>query len=304
MLEAGGRRPDEVLGVLTFRRRTITVEKVAINAVMAGCRPEYFPVVLASVEAMLEDAFGLHLAAASTGSPAVLALINGPIRRALDVNCGRNALSPGWRANATIGRAIRLVLMNLCGAAPADFDGGTMGNPAKYSYCLGEDEEASPWEPLAAGRGVPAGASAVTLFVAEAPRQLNNRLARDPEIILGTVVDMMTVVGNATSHPDEGGFLVVMSPEHARTIGRAGWSRADVRRFLWERAERPLADFKRLARVPGPIEPGDETRRLRMMRHPEDVFVAVAGSPAGQYSLVIPIQCHGTVITKRVETRG
>lgn len=300
MIEAGRRPADEVLGTIRFRRRAITVGKVAINAVMAGCLPEYFPVVLACVEAMMEEAFGLHLAAASTHSPATLVLINGPIRKALNVNCANNAFSPGWRANATIGRALRLILMNLCGAAPADFDGGTMGNPAKYSYCVGEYEEVSPWESLSVERGLPAGSSAVTLFCAEAPRQVNNRLSRDPEVILGTMVDMMTVVGNGTARPDEAGFLVVLGPEHATTIGRQGWSKADVERFLFENARRPLVDFKRAARVPGAIEPGDETRMLAMMHHPEDIFVAVVGSQAGMYSLVIPVQCHTTVITKPV----
>ena len=304
MLAASGRSAGDVLGVLTFRRRTITVEKVAINAVMAGCLPEYFPVVLACVEAMLEEAFGLHLAAASTHSPAILVVVNGPARQALNINCANNVLSPGWRANATIGRALRLVLLNVCGAAPADFDGGTMGNPAKYSYCMGEYEEASPWEPLSVERGVPRGESAVTLFCAEAPRQVCSRLSQEPEVILRAVVDMMTVVGNGAALPNEGGFLVVMGPEHAGTIGGRGWSKADVRRFLYEQARRPLIDFKRAARIPGPIEPGDETRMLAMMHHPEDVFVAVAGSQAGQYSLVIPTQAHATVITKAVSTRS
>ncbi len=302
MLDAGGRPADEILGVVKFRRRTITVDKVAINAVMAGCLPEYFPVVLACVEAMMEEAFGLHLAAASTHSPAILALINGPIRQQLEVNCANNVFSPGWRANATIGRALRLILLNLCGATPADFDGGTMGNPAKFSYCIGEYEETSPWEPLHVERGLPANSSAVTLFVAEAPHQINSRLSQDPEVILRSVVDMMTPVGNGTALPDEGGFLVVFGPEHAMTIGRKGWAKADVRRFMYEQARRPLIDFKRSARVSGHIEAGDDQRMLSMMHHPEDAFVAVAGSLAGQYSVVIPIQCHTTVITKPVKT--
>lgn len=303
MLQAGGRPGSEVLAVLTFRRRTITVEKVAINAVMAGCLPDYFPVVLACVEALLDEAFGLHLAAASTHSPATLVIINGPIRQLLNVNCANNAFSPGWRANATIGRAVRLILLNLCGAAPADFDGGTMGNPAKYSYCIGEYEEASPWEPLHVERGLTADMSAITLLAADAPRQINSRLTQDPEIILRTVVDMMIPVGNATSLPDEGGFLVIFSPEHAMTIGNNGWSKADVRRFIYEQARRSLLDFKRLARVPAHMEPGDEKGMLAMVHQPQDVLVAVAGSLAGQYSLVIPSQSHTTVITKPVLTQ-
>ncbi|MBI2322484.1 MAG: hypothetical protein HYU88_10490 [Chloroflexi bacterium] len=304
MLDAGGRAADEELGFIAFRRRRVTVGRVAANAVMAGCRPEYFPAVLACVEAMLEERFGLHLAAASTHSPAILVVVNGPLRQQIGVNCANNALSPGWRANATIGRAIRLFLLNVCGAAPDSFDGGTMGNPAKYAYCLGEHEEASPWAPLHAERGLPPETSAVTLFAADAPRQINCRLSQDPEIILRVIVDMMIPAGNGTSRPNEGGFLIVMSPEHASLVGRrGGWSKAAVRRYLWEHACRPVADFKRLARVRGALEAGDETRPLHLAEHPDDIFLAVAGSSAGLYSLIIPIQGHQTVITKPVQRR-
>ncbi|MDA0990874.1 MAG: hypothetical protein O3A51_09000, partial [Verrucomicrobia bacterium] len=264
MLEAGGREPSEVMGFVNFVRRKVTVEKVAINAVMAGCRPDYFPVVLACVEAMLENRFGLHLAAASTHSPAIMPIINGPIRKQLDVNSGKNAFSPGWRANATIGRSLRLILMNVLGYSPRYFDNGTMGNPAKYSYCVGEYEEVSPWEPLHVERGSAVGTSAVTLFTAEPPRQTSSRRSRDPEVILLSVADMIATVGTATSRPDEEGFLIVVSPEHAGMMGAAGWTKRDVKQYLFEKSHRPLVDFKRAMRLPGAIEPGDEGRMMPM----------------------------------------
>lgn len=301
MLAAGAQPGERILGDLKYRRRRISVEKVAINAVMAGCKPEYFPVVLACVEAMVDPAFGLHLAAASTHSPGILVLVNGPIRDELGVNCSNNAFSPGWRANATIGRTLRLILLNVLGYSPAYFDGGTMGNPAKLTYCVGEYEEVSPWEPLHVERGLSLEASAVTLFVAESPKQVNSRLSSEPEVLMQAMTDAMTLVGTHAARPDEGGFLVVMGPEHANQIASRGWSKTDVRRHLYEHAKRPLADFKRAARVPGELEPGDEERMFPMMRGPEDLFLAVAGSLAGQYTLVIPIQTHHAgVVTKQV----
>ncbi len=306
MLEAGGRAPDEVMGFVKFVRRQVTVKKIAINAVMAGCLPEYFPVILACVEGMLADNFGLHLAAASTHSPAIMPVINGPIRNQLDVNCAKNAFSPGWRANATIGRSLRLILMNVLGYSPRYFDNGTMGNPAKYSYCVGEYEEVSPWEPLHIERGFPPGSSAVTLFAAEPLRQTSSRRSREPEIILLSAADMIATLGTATSRPDEEGFLIVISPEHAAMIGARGWKKNDIKQFLFEESHRPLFDFKRAMRLPGEIEPGDETRMTPMMRSADDIVVMVAGGLAGMYTLVIPIWIHNddvnTIVTKEIKT--
>jgi hypothetical protein len=305
ILEAGGRSADEVLGSIEFLRRTVTVGKIAINAVMAGCRPDFFPVVLACLDVMLDERWGLHLAGASTHSPSILCVVNGPIREQLGINCGKNAFSPGWRANATIGRTLRLVMLNVLGYSPRYFDNGTMGNPAKYSFCFGEYEEVSPWEPLHVQQGLPADTSAVTLFIAEAPRQTTSRLSQDPEIILLAAADMIATVGTGTIRPDEKGFLIVISPEHAQMIGAKGWSKDDVRQFIYEKACRPVADFKRAGRLAGEIEPGDEEKMFRMMYHLKDIAVVVAGGLAGQYTTVIPIWVHingwHNILTKAIK---
>jgi hypothetical protein len=159
-LAAAALAPDDVVGVEPVRRRRITAEKVAIAAIMAGCLPPYLPVVVACVRAMCEPEFGLHGATASTGGSAPFIVVNGPIRRAIGMNATHNVLANGGRANATIGRAIRLLIINVLGGVPGQLDRSTLGHPGKFTFCIAEDEEGSPWMPLAAERGVPAGAAA------------------------------------------------------------------------------------------------------------------------------------------------
>src|SRR5262245_19269530 len=163
-LAEAGLRPDDVALTEPVRRRTVTVEKVAINAVLAGCRPEYMPVVLAALDAMADPAFTLHGAITSTGGSATLVVVNGPIRQRLGFNAGTNVFGPGWRANATVGRAIRLITLNCLGAQPGVLDRSTQGHPGKYSYCIAENEEENPWEPLHVERGLGREASAVTVL--------------------------------------------------------------------------------------------------------------------------------------------
>ena len=166
-----GRSPDEILGYVPVRQRRITVEKVAINAVMAGCLPEYMPVVLAAVEAMCDEGYNLHGSSASTGGSATLLIVNGPIAKELGINSGANLFGPGCRANATIGRALRLILMNVCGAIPGTLDRSTMGHPGKYTYCIAENEADSPWEPYHVEKGFAADTSTVTVLPALGPHQ-------------------------------------------------------------------------------------------------------------------------------------
>ena len=173
-LAAAGLAPDTVVGVEPVRALALTAEKVAINAVMAGCRPEYLPVVLAAVEAMCDEAYLLHGSSASTGGSAPLIIVNGPVRHALGMHSTHNALANGSSANATIGRAIRLLLITMLGCVPGEMDKSTLGHPGKFTFCIAEDEEDSPWTPLAQERGVPPDASAVTVLACESPRQVMN----------------------------------------------------------------------------------------------------------------------------------
>ncbi len=190
-LESCGLEPSRVVGTVPQRNRILTAEKVAINAVMAGCLPSYAPVVVAAVEALTSESFLLHACTTSTGGAAPLAIVSGPVAKDLKINSGVSAFGPGWRANATIGRAIRLVLMNLCGAAPGVLDKATLGHPGKYSFCLAEDEESSPWEPLRVDLGFSEEVSTVTVVASEAPHHVTNHVSHEPRGLLDTIVDSM-----------------------------------------------------------------------------------------------------------------
>ena len=173
-LDAAGLAPGDIVGVESVRQRPMTAEKVAINAVMAGCLPSYMPVVVAVLQAMCEADFNLHGSTASTGGSAQFIVVNGPVRTAIGMNATHGVLGNGNRANATIGRAVRLVLINVLDCVPGQLDRATLGHPGKFTFCIAEDEEDSPWTPLAQERGIPAGASAVTVMASEASRQVMN----------------------------------------------------------------------------------------------------------------------------------
>jgi hypothetical protein len=190
-LDAAGLAPADIIGVESVRQRPISTEKAAINAVMAGCLPTYMPVVVAVLQVMCVAEYNVHGSTASTGGSAPLIVVNGPIRTALGMNATHGVLGTGNRANATIGRAIRLVLINVLGYIPGQIDRSTLGHPGQFTCCLAEDEEESPWIPLAQERGVPAGASGVTVMAAEAPRQVMNEWTHDPEEIAETVAAEM-----------------------------------------------------------------------------------------------------------------
>lgn len=293
MLAAAGKSPIEIIGQVPARRRTITAEKVAANAVMAGCDPVHFPVVLAAVEAMLEPAFNVHGPTASTSGMGVLVIVNGPVAAEARFNAGENLFGPGpaSRANVTVGRAIRLVLLNALGSVPGLLDRSCLGHPGKLAYCIAEDEAAIAgvpgWPPLAQERGIPADLSAVTVFAGEGPHQVVNGSAAEPEPLLASIADTMSAAGrlNVTG---SGEYIVVIAAEHRRILTRAGWSKQDVRRFLYERAGRSVADLKRAGRLPGRADPGDERRWIPAAGSPDDIHVVAAGGDVGGYSAVIP----------------
>jgi len=196
---------------------SITAEKVAINAVMAGCKPEYMAVVVAAVEGIGDPAWSYHGPGTSTGGAAVLMIVNGPIARELDINCGDNLFGPGWRANLTIGRALRLVMRNVCGSRPGLLDRGTLGHPGKVSYVIAENEAESPWTPLHVERGFRPEQSTVTVMAAESPHQCYNQLSNTPEGVLTTVADAMRLGGSAGRQPQ---YAVIIAGEHMRTIAQ------------------------------------------------------------------------------------
>jgi hypothetical protein len=283
-LEAAGRAPGDVVLTETTRRRTITAEKVAINAVLAGCRPDYMPVLLAALEAMADPAFTLHGAITSTGGSATLVVVNGPIRQRLGLNAGGNVFGPGWRANATIGRAIRLVTLNCLGAQPGLLDRSTQGHPGKYSYCIAELEEENPWEPLHVTRGLAPGTSAVTVFAAEGPHNVLSHYGEMAESVIVALADTMASLGSFSP----GESFVVLAPEHVAILARDGWTKPRIREALYTRARRTVADLKRGGKLAGAVEPVDETTWTHRGRGPEDIHIVVAGGGAGGHSAFIP----------------
>jgi len=297
MLRTVDRDPGEVVGRVAPRFGEATLEKIAINAVMAGCLPEYFPVVVAAAEAVTDEAYNLNGIQATTRVSAPLIIVNGPVRRALDINGGPNCFGQGWRANATIGRALRLVLINLGGGYPGRTDKACLGYPGKHTSCVAENEEASPWEPLHVARGLRAGESAVTVFACEAPHSVTDHTSTTGRGMLGTLADSMATRGNNTMHR-AGEMGVVIGPEHAETLRAEGWSKAGAQQFLFDTARRPLRDLKGGGEFYGDktfdvywpkwVDRHDEDARIPVVRQPQDLIVFAAGGSVGRLSAVLP----------------
>lgn len=267
---ASGRAADELIGLVAPRHGRATVERIAINAVMAGCRPEYLPVVIAGVAAICDPGFALEGVSGTTDAVTPLVIVNGPIRARLEVNCAASVFGAGWRANATIGRAVRLVWVNVGGARPGLISMSTFGQPGRYSYCIGEHEEASPWEPLHVEHGFAAGESTVAALAAEAPQIVVNATGRTAREILDTVARAGVVIASPDLAP-LGDTLLVIGPEHAKTIAGDGWTKADVREFVWEHAQVTVAGA-----------------RAHKFREPAVLRIVVAGGTAGRFSAWIP----------------
>jgi hypothetical protein len=299
---------DEPVAKIAPRYGEATPLRIAANAVMAGCRPEYFPLIALAIEAMCEEPFNLYGIQATTHLSAPLVIVNGLVAEELEINSGHNAFGPGWQANATIGRAIRLALVNIGGAVPAVGDMSTFGAPSKYSYLAAENEDASPWEPLHVERGLPREASAVTVIGAECPHNVNDHESITAEGILTTIAGTMLDAG-ANDVYYEAQPLVVLGPEHARTVADGGYSKADAKRFLREHAHLPLGRFskeniERRLRVTwkeryanaGPDAP------VYMVQRPEDILIAVIGG-AGKHSAVIQTFGATKAVTRALKRR-
>ena len=285
-LEAAGLEAAAVVGVEPVRRRRITAEKVAIAAVMAGCRPEYMPVVTALVRAVCAPEYNLHGCTASTGGSAPFVVVNGPVRTAIGMNATHNALANGSRANATIGRSLRLLIINVLGGVPGRLDRSTLGHPGKFTFCVAEDEEDSPWPPLAAERGVPPGESAVTVLAAESPHQIMNEWTRDPREILETYA--AAIRANMLTYSIwAGNYALVMAKQQRDTIAGAGWSKGDVRECVFERARVKRGDWRTVGK--GAIAGRkDEGTVHTALRSPDDLLLVAAGGPAGGFGVVVP----------------
>ena len=278
--------PGDVVGTEPVRRRRITAEKVAIAAVMAGALPEYMPVVIAIVRAMCRPEFSLHGSNASTGGSAPFVVVNGPIRTAIGMNATHNVLANGSRANATIGRTVRLFIINVLGGVPGQLDRSTLGHPGKFSYCVAEDEEDSPWPSLAAERGIPAGVSAVTVLGCGAPHQLMNEWTHDPKEILDTYAAVIRA-NMLTYSIWPGNYFLVIPKQHRQIFGAAGWTKKDIREYVHTTARVKRAEWRGVGKA-AVAGRSDEERVYTALRSPDDLLVVAAGGPAGGFGAVIP----------------
>ncbi|MEM7093038.1 MAG: hypothetical protein AAF567_08545 [Actinomycetota bacterium] len=284
-LEWAGLPPDHLVGIEPVRQRQVTAEKLAINAVMAGCLPMHFPVVVTALTAMLQEPFLLHGATASTGGCAVLLVVNGPIRQEIGMSGTFNALGPSDRASTCIGRAVRLVLGNLFEVRPGEIDRSTFGHPGKISWCIAEDEENTPWSSVSEERIGDPYASAVTAMAAMAPRQLMNEWTTIPEEILDTFA--AEIRANMTHYSIwPGNYAIVVPPQLREHFDAAGWSKADIRQYVFEQARIHRRDWAAVGKGSVVGDKGD--REYPALPDPDHLIVIAAGGPAGGFGAVIP----------------
>ena len=303
MLAYCDRPHAQPIAMLAPRFGAATPLRLAANAVMAGCRPEYFPVVMAAIEAMAEEPFNLYGIQATTHPCAPLIIVNGPAAKEIGMNSGHSALGAGNRANATIGRAVRLALVNIGGAIPALGDMSTYGDPTKFTYCAAENEDGNPWQPLHVERGFSAAASTVTVVAAEPPHNVNDHESNTAVGILTTMAGTVANTGqNNTYYVSEP--VVLLSPEHAATIAGDGWSKQAVKEFLFEHARVPMHKFSpenierrfrmKLAHRYGNAGPDTP---VSMVEKAEDFIVVVIGG-AGKHSAYIPTFGNTHAVTR------
>lgn len=301
-LAAAGLPADLELGAMPPGRGIATAENLAINSVMAGCLPEYFPVVLAAVRAMLEEPFNLYSIQSTTHPCAPLVVVNGPVREELAINGRYNCFGPGARANATIGRAIRLILLNVGGAAPGLLDRATQGQPSKYSYCIAENQEESPWQPLHCERGFRPEESAVTVCGVENPHNINDHVSPGAEGILYTIASSMASMGANNAYL-YGEPVLALGPEHAAILHRDGFDKDAIRAFLFEHARIPRDWWERggMFRMSGTEDHFPDAETMPVIRRPEDLIVIVAGGP-GRHSCWMPTFGEmSRAVTRRIE---
>lgn len=298
MLAGTNRDPADIVVDIPPRWGKATVEKIAINAVMAGCLPEYLPLIIAAVTAMCEESLNLRGVQATTHPASPLLIVNGPIGKKLDINSKSGAFGPGWRCNATVGRAIRLILMNIGGALPGKTDMSTQGQPCKYTFCIAENEEENPWEPLHVERGFDALASTVTAAAVENPHNINDHTAITAEEVLSTIASTMTTMGNNNVLLQSGEPIVALGPEHAATIAKSGFSKSDVKAFIHHKARIPQRAFYERA-IQRYYPNLDENALISITPEKEDIMVIVVGG-AGKHSSFLPTFGQTRSVTKAV----
>ena len=303
MLRHTTRAPHEVVATIAPGMGAATVEYIAIQGAMAGCYPEYLPVLIAAAEAVATPKFHLQAIQATTNPSAVWLIVNGPIARWLEVNSGAGCLGQGAWANATLGRALRLILQNIGGALPGEMDKATQGQPGKYSFCCAENEAASPWAPLHVERGFAADANTVTVVGALGTWSMNMTAKKGEEVI--------SMIGDTMQYPASSDYMyggapfILLSPQHANLFHREGWSKAEVKQRLWDaskiRAGRSKgSEFERMATGRraelGEIGPDS---MVPIAEKAEDISIIVAGGP-GSHSVFVPVSAHTRSVTEQI----
>jgi hypothetical protein len=299
MLTGTGRAPADIIAAVPPLFGEATIEKIAINAVMAGCLPEYLPVIITAIEAVCEKQFNLYAVQATTHPAAVLLIINGPIAKQLDINSKAGVFGPGWRSNATIGRAVRLILMNIGGGVPGRIDMATQGQPSKYTFCIAENEDETPWEPLHVERGFKASTNTVTVAAAENPHNINEHCGISAEEILTTIAGTITTMGNNNVISQSGEPIIVLGPEHAATIAGSGFSKMDVKAYIHKTARIPRCKFHLRARQHY-FPSFAEEALIPVTPEKESIMIVVAGGP-GKHSSFIPTFSDSRTVTKEVK---
>ena len=307
MLAFTRRDRHEVIARIAPGFGAATVERIAINGVLAGCDPEYLPLLIAAVEAVAEPQFNLQAIQATTNPVAVWVIVNGPAAAALGVNGGLNCIGQGAWANATIGRAVRLILQNVGRAWPGEMDRATQGQPGKYTFCCAENEAANPWEPLHVERGYARGQSTVTVVGVEGTLNMNTHTKDAGELLRAIAETMQHPPSNEYTHGGEP--WLILSPEHAEILKGAGLGKADVKRRLWEGSKMPARRMtdKDLLRVHdsrgkelGKIGPDTP---LPVSPRPEDIWIVVAGGP-GTHSVYVPCFGNSRAVTRTIVEAG
>jgi hypothetical protein len=308
MIEYNRLDPQQLIAAaIPPRNGPATVEKIAINAVMAGCRPEYLPVVIAAVEAMTSPGFDLFAIQATIHPAGLLTYVSGPIAKTLDINSGAGCMGPCWRANATIGRAIRLILLNCGGGFPGTVDKSTHGSPAKYTLCFAENEDESPWEPFHVERGFKREDSTVTVLATEAPHDINGQDATKASSLLRILASSVISAGSANFRFTTGSDLVIcMGPEHAALVAREGLTKDDVRDYVFKHARVPLENISEdhlIARKKAPVQHGvfDGVSPIPVVLKKENILILVTGGVGG-HSAWLPSWAgpNHRAVTKRI----
>ena len=310
MLAAGGREPDEILGSVPARRKTVNAEIVAINAVMAGCKPEYFPIVVTAIEAVLDPAFNINTVATSTGGAAICVMVSGPMADEIGMNGRHNALASGNRANATIGRAVRLTVANALGAKTGKLDASSVGHPGKYTFCFAERPPVAPWQTLTVEKGYQPEDTTVTIMAADGPRTVANHLNEDPEGVLLTYAAAMKAA-NSFIVGKSGQVTIVLGHEHELAVRQAGWTKLQAVEFLVEHSRVTPAEIEasgvHIERgAQHDMTPGPDGK-LATVATVNDIVLIAAGGPGSGWGAMIPSwapAAHSHSVTRRVRPVG